>query len=189
MRNVLLTMAVLAMAFSIFNVATQKPPTEEQIQAELQAQAEKLDNITPVVELAIDLMTFDGKVSKSDMNQLQKLVDKYKNIPLYKGLKKELDPETFPSLYLLTNVERITELYFPSLGHSCDKECVAQVRFLFNQLGAEVSVVEPNTGPRDILIGAVVGFTAIAIFMYWLFRQFSLLGRLKERLDKEKAST
>ena len=194
MKAVVILVGTFALLLAITTMAVQPSSPkgqipEEQIQAELKAQAEKLDNLTPVVELAVDLMTFDGKVTKSNMNQLQKLVNQYKNIPLYKGLKKEIDPESFPSLYLLTKVERATELYFPSLGHSCDKECLAQVRFIFSQLGADVKTVEPNTGPRDILIFAIAGFIALALFMYHLFRNVIIGGKLKERLDKEKIST
>lgn len=202
MKAVVILVGIICLMLTIAIMAVQPPSTkgqipEEQIKAEKQAQADKLGVVADMVDAALTRMNYKGDrtqydrggITKSDMNRLQKLVNQYKDIPLYKQLKKELDPEAFPLLFLLTTTERITNLYSPSLGHSCKKECLDQIRFHFDQLGVDVKTVEPNTGPRDILIGAIVGFSAIAIFMYWLFRQFSLLSRLKERLDKEKNST
>ncbi len=190
MKAVVILVGVLALILTICIMATRVPPTEEQVRAERQAQAEKLEATAMITDLIVNSVTADGNITKSGMNKLRKIVSLYKDIPLYKQAKKTItDPSKYPSHYLLTTVERITNLYFPSLGHSCEKECLEQVRFLFNQLGADVKTVEPNTGPRDILIGAIVGFAAILFFFYRLIRDIYLRGKLQERLDKEKAST
>jgi len=185
MKTFIIMLGIACMLLTIALAAIRGSSTEEN-KKEAPTDGEKLDELTQLTDKVITIISYDGKVTKTEMNNLRKVVDQYKDIPLYKQLKEKIDPETVPPLYLLTTAERITILCFPSLGHTCEKECLVQITALFDRLGADVKKVEPNTGPRDVLIGAVVGTIAAILFAIWLFSRVCRLGELKERLDKEK---
>lgn len=186
MKAFIIVLGIVCLLLTIAISAIRGSSPEEQNKKETLTQDEKLDVLTVLTDMVVNNITENSKVAKAEMKELRKIVDQYKDEPLYKQLKKEFDPAAIPQLYLLATVERITGLYFPSLGHSCEKECVNQVRFLFNTLGADVKEVEPNTGPRDVLIYAAAALAAVIFFFFWIFRRVCFLGELKERTDKKK---